>query len=256
MTSEDDVELVVTGQVGLNLQATKCLSGAFVDSFYRGTDGDGHEIVLPAESTLGERILGAIISTVNGQDVKKFHAMAICQAISKAKRPVALRFTLNHSSVEEYLDILDDAALPWLLEHLEDLASYMKDDDLLCDFPTELKEKLLRYKDCERLLKNIILLRRDGEGMVQSFVKTLFIPADTTAQFVDYEQEITVAVKQLRNTLEEHLIPSFKESTAMRRMLGYLLNFPLRGRLAFIDILKDKRLLFHFYMFLGRSNRR
>ena len=252
MASEDDVELVVTGQVGLNLQATKSLSGAFVDSFYRGTDAEGHEIVLPAESTLGEKLLGAIISSVNGQDVKSFHAMAICQAISKANRPVTLKFSLNHSKIEDYLDILDDVALPWLLEHLEDLASYTKDGD----FPTALKEKLLRYKDCERLLRNIILLRRDKDGMLQTFVKTLFLTADTTAPSEDNEQEVMIAVKQLRNTLEEHLIPSFVESTAMRRMMGYLLNFPHRGRLAFIDILKDKRLLFHFYMFLGRSNRR
>lgn len=252
MTSKDDVELVVTGQVGLNLQATKSLSGAFVDSFYRGTDAEGHEIVLPAESTLGEKLLGAIISSVNGQDVRSFHAKAICQAISKAKRPVSLKFTLDHSRIEDYLDVLDDAALPWLLEHLEDLSFYLKDGD----FPTALKEKLLRYKDCERLLRNIILLKRDRDGMLQSFVKTFLLPADTTTPSVDNEEDVTMAVKQLRNTLEEHLIPSFMESTAIRRMMGYLLNFPSRGILAFIDILKDKRLLFHFYMFLSRSNRR
>ena len=254
MVSEDDVELVVTGQVGLNLQATKCLSGAFVDSFYRGADTDGREVILPAESTLGERLLGAIISSVNGQDVKSFHAMAICQAISKANRPVTLKFTLNQSRTDEPLDIANDAALPWLLEHLEDLDS--SGNDLPSDLPTALKEKLLRYIDYQRLLRNIILLRRDGEGILKSFMKPLLLPEDASIPSLDDEQQIAIAIKLLRNTLDEHLIPSFIKSTAMQRMTGYLLNFPLCKRLALIDIVKDKRLLFHFYVFLGRSSRR
>ena len=253
--SLDIVELIVTGQVGLNLQATKYSSGAFVDSFYRGVDIDGSEVILPAEANLGANFLGAIISSVNNQDVTGSHAITVCDIISKADRPMTLKFFLNSQIIENPLDLSNFAGLPWLLEHIEELST--KAETISEDLHL-LKRKLLLYIDCERVLLNIAILQSTQRSKLWSFVDSLrsFV-ADKDDQLHEKHQ---VFLKQtsdlLRSTILEKLVPSFIGSLAMRRMKGYLFNFPLREKLAFVDIMDEESLLAHFFIFLSRSGKR
>jgi hypothetical protein len=256
ISSLDIVELKVTGQVGLNLQATKYSTGAFVDSFYRGVDIDGSEVILPAEANLGANFLGAIISSVNNQDVTGSHAITVCDIISKADRPMTLKFFLNSQIIENPLELSNFAGLPWLLEHIEELSTKV---DTISEDLSLLKSKLLLYIDCERVLLNIVILQQSTQrGKLWSFIASLrtFV-ADNDGQL---HEKYQVFVKQtsdlLRSTILEKLVPSFIGSLAMRRMKGYLFNFPLSGKLAFVDILEDKSLLAHFFIFLSRSGKR
>ena len=253
--SQGIVGLIVTGQVGLNLQATKHSTGAFVNSFYRGVDIDGSELVLPAESNLGTNFLGAIISSVNNQDVTGLHAITVCDIITKADRPMTLKIFVNSQIIENPLELSNFAGLPWLLEHLEDLshgAATTNDDIIL------LKSKLLLYIDCERVLLNISILQSTQQGKLSSFVDSVrsLIP-DVDAQMYAKRQEFLNKISDiLRSAISQTLIPSFIGSLAMRRMKGYLYNFPLYGKMAFVDILKEMSLLAHFFIFLSRSGKR
>ena len=257
--SRDIVELVVTGQVGLNLQATRVSTGAFVNSFYRGVDIDGSEVILPAESNLGANFLGAIISSVNNQDVTGSHAITVCDIISKADRPMTLKFFVNSQIIENPLELSNFAGLPWLLEHLEDLSLNAATNAATSNEDYELlKSKLLLYTDCERVLLNTRILKSTQQGKLCLFVNSL----RSLLHNVDAEKpkKYDVFVAQisdiLRRTIIETLVPSFNGSLAMRRMKGYLYNFPTYGKLAFVDILENTSLLAHFFIFLSRSGKR
>ena len=252
--SRDIVELVVTGQVGLNLQATRVSTGAFVNSFYRGVDIDGSEIILPAESNLGANFLGAIISSVNNQDVTGSHAITVCDIISKADRPMTLKFFVNSQIIESPLELSNFAGLPWLLEHLEDLslnAATNGDYELL-------KSKLLLYIDCERVLLNTKILKSTQQGKLCLFVNSLrsLLHNADAEKHKKYDAFVAQISDILRRTITETIVPSFSGSLAMRRMKGYLYNFPTYGKLAFVDILENMSLLAHFFIFLSRSGKR
>lgn len=253
--SIDIVELIVTGQVGLNLQATKYSSGAFVDSFYRGVDIDGSEVILPAEAILGANFLGAIISSVNNQDVTGSHAITVCDIISKADRPMTLKFFLNSQIIENPLELSNFAGLPWVLEHIEELS--IKAETISEDLSL-LKRKLLLYIDCERVLLNIVILQSTQRGKLWSFVASLrsFVADKDDQLHEKYQVFLNQTSNLLRSTILEKLVPSFIGSLAMRRMKGYLFNFPLCEKLAFVDILEEKSLLAHFFIFLSRSGKR
>ena len=253
--SRDIVELVVTGQVGLNLQATRVSTGAFVNSFYRGVDIDGSEIILPAESNLGANFLGAIISSVNNQDVTGSHAITVCDIISKADRPMTLKFFVNSQIIENPLELSNFAGLPWLLEHLEDLS--LKAATSNGDYEL-LKSKLLLHIECERVLLNIRILNSTQQGKLCSFVNSLrsLLPNEDAEKHNKYKAFVDQISDILRRTIIETLVPSFNGSLAMRRMKGYLYNFPTYGKLAFVDILENMSLLAHFFIFLSRSGKR
>lgn len=254
------VELTVTGQVGLNLQATKKQTGAFVDSFYKGHDADGGEIILPAESTFGAHLIGAIISSVNGEDVTGFQAITVCQIISKAERPLILKFLVGHRSMEDPLEIENFAALPWLLEHLDELsASSSGGDDIDRESISLVKKRVLNYADCVRVLQNLELLKKHDSGNLVKFEETMAsrtLTDDTDLTNRDVEKSITRILEMQKDVISQELMPSFVKSIAMKRMGGYLFNFPSYPKLAFSDILRNKTLLFHFFTFLSRSNRR
>lgn len=255
ISSIDIVELIVTGQVGLNLQATKYSSGAFVDSFYRGVDIDGSEVILPAEANLGANFLGAIISSVNNQDVTGSHAITVCDIISKADRPMTLKFFLNSQIIENPLELSNFAGLPWLLEHIEELSTKA---ETISEDLSLLKKKLLLYIDCERVLLNIGILQSTQRGKLWSFVASLrsFVADEDNQLQEKYQVFLKQTSDLLRRTILEKVVPSFIGSLAMRRMKGYLFNFPLCEKLAFVDILEEKSLLAHFFIFLSRSGKR
>lgn len=258
---ESTVELIVTGQVGLNLQATKKQTGAFVDSFYKGHDADGQEIILPAESTFGAQLIGAIISSVNGEDVTGFQAMTVCQIISKAERPLTLKFLVDHQNIEYPLEIENFAALPWLLEHLDELSTSSSENrDISSESISLLKKSVLSYADCVRVLQNLEVLRKHDSGNLIKFEETMtsrFCKEKTSFETNGDEEISIIAFLRLqKDLLCKELMPSFVKSIAMKRMSGYLFNFPSYPKLAFSDILRSKTLLFHFFAFLSRSNRR
>jgi hypothetical protein len=258
--TESTVELIVTGQVGLNLQATKKQSGAFVDSFYKGHDADGQEVILPAESTFGVQLIGAIISSVNGEDVTGFQAMTVCQIISKANRPLTLKFLVDHQDVKDPLEIENFAALPWLLEHLDELStSRSRSKDICSESIPLVNRSVLNYADCVRVLQNFDLLRKHDSGNLVKFEETMASQCSKENIAVtnrENEKSIEKILKLQKDVLYKELIPSFVKSIAMRRMGGYLFNFPSYPKLAFSDILRNKTLLFHFFTFLCRSSRR
>jgi hypothetical protein len=258
--TESTVELIVTGQVGLNLQATKKQSGAFVDSFYKGHDADGQEVILPAEATFGAQLIGAIISSVNGEDVIGFQAMSVCQIISKAERPLTLKFLVDHHNIEDPLEIENFAALPWLLEHLDELStSCIRSEDICNESIPLVKKSVLNYADCVRVLENLELLRKYDSGNLVKFEETItsqFSEENIAVSHREAEKSIAKILKLQKDALYKELIPSFVKSIAMKRMGGYLFNFPSYPKLAFSDILRNEILLFHFFTFLSRSNRR
>lgn len=257
---ESTVELIVTGQVGLNLQATKKQTGAFVDSFYKGHDADGQEIILPAESKFGAQLIGAIISSVNGEDVTGFQAVTVCQIISKAERPLTLKFLVDHQHIEYPLEIENFAALPWLLEHLDELStSSSENKDIGIESISLLKKSVLSYADCVRVIQNLEVLKKHDSGNLVKFEETMtsrFCKEKTFETNLVEEISIKNILILQKDVLCKEVMPSFVKSIAMKRMSGYLFNFPSYPKLAFSDILRSKTLLFHFFAFLSRSNRR
>lgn len=259
MSTDCIVELVVTGQVGLNLQATKNGTGAFVDSFYRGVDADsGVEFMLPAESTLGATLLGTIISSVNGQDVTTFPALDICKIISKAERPLKLEFLRHHQEFEEPVAHLSNFALPWLLEHLLALDE-AKSPQSNTISTSLLRAKLLCYIDCKRVSLSLELLKIGQQKKLISFLESLLSPLPELSSLLcisDCVQNLIEITSLLEKDLMRDFYPSFEEGIAIRRMRGYFFRSLAHRRLALVDILANKATLFHLFMFQSRSHRR
>lgn len=212
------VELLVTGQVGLNLQAIKSGRGAFVDSFYRSTDTDGLEILLPAEKTLGLDILGAVIASVAGEDVTSVEALKVCTIISTAQRPVKLQFYLPAKKWENDIDVL---TLPWLLQFLIEIRTQSHENALI------LRNKLSCYIDCNRLCKNINLLKKGKNYQLNNFlqeIKANFLQSELQEcgglNFNNDNISTLLCITAiLRAYLNKHLLPQFIESVAIKRMV-------------------------------------
>lgn len=254
----ETINLIVTGQVGLNLQAAGKGVGAFVDSFYRGIDPEsGVELMLPAESTFGIKLLGSIIYTVNGLDVSESPAVDICKIISNADRPLQLSFIQHDQDLEDSSIVFNHDSLPWLLEHLEELErenSVKSDDSVLL-----LRGKLLCYLDCERVLSNLNLLKLDQRHKLATFLMSLMSPfpeLNFPTSISECEQNLNEITSILRKDLKDDLVPSFIKSVAMRRMKGYNFRSLKQGAFTFFDILSNKAALFHFFIHLSRPHRR
>ena len=252
------INLGVTGQVGLNLQATKKGVGAFVDSFYREIDPEtGVEAMLPAEATYGIKLLGSIIHTVNGLDVTESPALDICKIISKAARPLQLTFLQHDQQLDDSCTVVNYATLPWLLEHLEELTREKseKSDDLV----SLLKGKLLCHLDCERVLSNLKLLKLAKGQKLATFLESLMSPfpeVNLALSLSECEQSLTEITSILRKDLIDDFLPSFLQSATMRRMKGYHFRSLPYNDMAFLDILANKAALFHFFLYLSKPNRR
>lgn len=257
MATESEVELIVTGQVGLNLQATKRQTGAFVDSFYKGCDADGREIILPAELAFGAHLIGAIISSVNGADVTGFQAVTVCQIISKAERPLTLKFLVNHQNIGDILEIGNLVALPWLLEHLDELstANVKNDGASSGGSISTMRRNLLNYADCVRVQQNLELLKKYDSGKLVLFEESVALRF-YKENSINVEGNVPKILKLLKDAICKNLLPTFMTSIAMKRMGGYLFNCRSCPKLAFSDIIRNKTLLFHFFIFLSRSSRR
>ena len=252
------INLIVTGQVGLNLQATSKGVGAFVDSFYRGVDPEnGIEYMLPAESTFGIELLGSIIYTVNGLDVSASPALDICKIISDADRPLQLTFIQHDQELQGPSIIFNHATLPWLLEHLEKLeANNLEESN---DSVMLLRGKLLCYLDCERVLSNLNLLKLDQGHKLDIFLVSLMSPfpeLNFPTSISECEQNLKEIAIILRNDLMDDLAPSFNNSVAMKRMKGYNFRSLESSDFTFLDILSNKAALIHFFLYLSRPHRR
>lgn len=258
MATKSVVSLVVTGQVGLNLQATKSAAGAFVDSFYRGTNLDtGVEYKLPAESILGVDLFGAIILTVDGKDVSALAAMDICKLISSANRPLTLEFLQHDQEVHGSLSVINYASLPWMLEHLEVLER--ENFEIPNESLSLLRGKLLCYVECERVLSNIDLLKTGQHGKLTLFLKSLMTPFPeliSITSFPDCDHNLIEIASSLKDDLDKDFFPLFRQSLSMRRMQGYLHRSHSCNNLSFTDLLTNSTAKMYLFLFMSRSNRR
>jgi hypothetical protein len=214
---DSNIELIVTGQVGLNLQVIRSGKGAFVDSFYRGTNSEGIEVLLPAEKNLGVDILGAIISSVDGKDVTSIEALEVCRIISTAQRPMKLQFHLSDQRLYTPSNIINFATLPWLLQSLIEIDTQSVESALI------VRNKLLCYTDCDRLQKNISLLKKTGNNsQLDSFLQEInenVLPSNNLDFNNDNESTLLCITIHLREYLNEHLVPHFMKSVAFKRMV-------------------------------------
>jgi hypothetical protein len=216
----DNIELIVTGQVGLNLQIIKNGKGAFVDSFYRGSNSEGIDVLLPAEKTFGPVILGAIIASVGGKDVTSVEALEICRIISTAQRPVKLQFHLSNQKLFTPSIILNYSTLPWLLQSLMEMDTQSDEGTL------SLRNKLLCYIDCDRLYKNISLLKKEKNGsqldsFLQEIKKHILFAEFKAGSINDNKSTLLHITIHLKEHLNQHLVPHFMKSVAFKRMVQF-----------------------------------
>lgn len=260
MKLESNFEIVVTEQVGLNLQSTKKSVGAYVDSFFRSIDKDGHECMLPGESTFGTKLIGSIVSSVNGQDVSELQAALLCKMISKADRPLKIQFFQPSKGLSEDLEQLDYSRL---LEYLNELlASEVENAEHTHDRIFLLKKKFLCFIDCERILKNVILCTKGYKKQLVSFLKEIDLEcldsslSNISDSFISNSDfAVSQITASLHKELSQNLVPLFIESVIMQRMRGYLFN-SRRKKLTFSEVLCNSVTLMHFFLYLSKTNKR